>query len=165
MKIKKGLKKTAALVLIRTTACLTLLAGCSQPGTGAETSPENFRTACEDDNLTVTMDADPSELGLEGVKTYCKGEHSTENILTQYISFSDDKAAADAFETFKKSIDPGAEGSMYVITEKTYTAAVATRDSRYTKAIQAGNLIISVAGPSMYKSALNRILLKFGYNS
>jgi len=114
--------------------------------------------------MTVTENADTSSLSdYANLQTYSTAIHGTENILLQYMAFSDKDSASAAFDKYKTSIDPGEEGSISTVDTSNYTTVVAEKDASYTKAILAGKLIISASGPTMYKGELNRILLKFGY--
>ena len=150
------------LAVLTAVLLLCLLAGCTS-GRGTTTT-EEFEKACQNDGLSVTLNADPASIPFpEGLTDCATAEHNSESILVRYLVYSDGEAAAKAYASFAEDADPGNMGTMYQNVLKHYTVTVAQADSYYTKLILSGTQILTAKGPTMYKSELDRIILKLGY--
>lgn len=148
-------------VLLAILLCAGLLAACGQKG--AVTTAE-FKKACEDDGFTVTENADKSaHSDLDGLETYWTADHGSEDILMEFMDFSDADHAQAAYEKLKTSLDPGLEGSMQEVDNQTFKVLKVKRDSRCTKLVLANDQILSGGGSQMYESEISRIIQKFGY--
>ena len=150
-------------VFLATAISLVFLCAC-QAGRGT-TSTEEFEKACSSDGLTVTSQADSSALpfssDLESYST--AGLESSSQVLVQHMVFKDQEAAKAAYDSLTQEADPGKMGSIYQNVLRNYTVTVAQMDSSYTKLILSGSQVLIATGPTMYKSQLDRTLLKFGY--
>ena len=148
----------AALLL-----CLSAVTACTS-GRGT-TTPEEFEKACSKDGLAVTLDADPGEAPFsEELVSYASARHSSEDsILIRYLVYSGEDAAAKAYDVLTQDADPGVVGTMYQNVLKNYTVTVAQADSYYTKLILSGSQVLTAKGSTRYKSELDRIILKLGY--
>lgn len=150
------------LIILITAMLLCLFTACTS-GRGT-TTPAEFEKACKNDGLAVTLDADPAATPFpEGLLSCAIAEHNSESILVRYLVYADKNAAATAYTAYVNDADPGTMGTMYQNVLKNYTVTVAQADSYYTKLILSGSQVLTAKGPTMYKSELDRIILKLGY--
>ncbi len=158
----KRVKRMTRCLAVAAAVCLCFLCAC-QNGQGT-TTPDEFAKACMSDGLTVALDADSGEYSsLNGLESYSTAQHGSETIFVQFFTFSDEDAAAAAYASFVEDADPGTMGTIYQNKLRNYTVTAAQADSSYTKLILSGSQIVTATGPTMYKSELDRILLKLGY--
>ena len=153
---KKKMSLLACLLLVMA----LMLSACAQ--SAVEITTSQFKDACEKDGLTVTMEASPMP-EYEGIKEYDTASHGTNDILVERMVFDTEEQAQDAFSKICSAISIGGSGNTDTIKEKAFTTYKVNADKRYTKVTVSGTNIISAGGPTMYKSQLDRIMMKFGF--
>lgn len=152
--------RCAALFTLLLLAC-AVFSACGKTKKTADI--DQFRSACENDGLTVSSREAEDPEG--DVIEYAAYGHDQENVVVQYYRFRNEETALKWYQNVCDAAERGPSATVYEMKGNNFLSYTITADRAYTLITQVEDTLAVATGPLTFKSALDRIMLSIGYLS